>query len=60
MYWNMRKGTKMALRRAVAVRDRKRIQSARQAVAKLSRARGVLSRLSLWRERRCARSASRC
>jgi anti-sigma-K factor RskA len=60
MHWNMRKGTKMAPRRAVAVRDRKRLQSARQAVAKLNKARGVLSRLSSWRERRCARSAIRC
>jgi hypothetical protein len=47
----MRKGTKMAPRRPVAVRDRKRPQSARHAMAKLNKAIGVLSRLSSWRER---------
>jgi hypothetical protein len=60
MHWNNRKGTKMAPRRPVAVRDRKRPQSARQAMAKLNKAIGVLSRLSSWRESRCSSSAIRC
>jgi hypothetical protein len=51
MHWNIRKGTKMAPRRPVAVRGRKGIQSARPAMAKLNKAIGVLSRLSSWRER---------
>jgi hypothetical protein len=50
MHWTMRKGTKMAPTRPVAVRDRKRPQSARHTMAKLNKALGVLSRLSSWRE----------
>jgi hypothetical protein len=60
MHWTMRKGTKMAPTRPVAVRDRKRPQSARHTMAKLNKALGVLSRLSSWRESRCSRSAIRC
>jgi len=49
----------MVPRMAVAVRDKKRPQSARHIIPKLKNAIGVLSRLSSWTESRCSRSAIR-